>query len=141
VAAFGLNATFPLAQWQLGQAAGWMLIGVVFILRDILVLQLLSLTRMKRAVVKGVLLLCLYYVGVVIVAAVFSPGKEASYQILALFTPFGAFSEQHSLWGAWSITGIALQIAASGYIIHLTNQRLGRKAVSPPILAAAQSAD
>jgi hypothetical protein len=139
VAAFALSPTFPLKQWKLGEAAGWMIIGLVFIMRDVLFLQLLSLTHMKRAAMKGVLLLSLYYTAVMIVASVLTGGGEDPLflHIVQIFTPFGAMSDKAVTWSMATVAGLVLQMAISGYIIHLTNQRLARKAVSPPILAAA----
>ena len=133
VYAFATTPIFPLEQWPLRHAAGTTLVGTVFILRDVLFLQLCALTRMKRAVVSGFLFLALYYfaVCIFIVTAISERYQETRTNLFALFTPFASFDSDFHVWGVASMAGVAIQVAVAAVLLVLLNQRLARRAAIP----------
>ena len=99
----------PFSDWPILSVAGCLGVLLVFAVRDILFLQWFALRGIQRPVVKGTLLLLLYYFTAVTLAVLFFHGGSA------WLTPIGAFVRDPD-FGITPIaigTGVVLQIAAS----------------------------
>jgi hypothetical protein len=88
-----VGSTVPLTDWNLAAISVRFLVILVFAIRDVFFVQWCVLTKLKRPVITGVLLIVLYYVGFSVAAAylkTFDGGS--SERLLALSTPFPAFT-------------------------------------------------
>ncbi len=125
VAVSGIAAQSSTHQiWTAGPTALSVIMVLIYAVRDILFLQWCLLTKMKSPVLKGIGLIWLYYTAAAIVSSVFAVYPNRSLAGLVFLTPARAFIAEGNLDSA--IAGIALQVALSGAVLYLINQRLGQ---------------
>ncbi|HKS76321.1 MAG TPA: hypothetical protein VJQ82_24115 [Terriglobales bacterium] len=108
----------------------------VFVIRDILFLQWCILTRLRAPVMKGLMYLCLYYIGALIIGGLFFGYSEGSDEgVLMLFTPSGVFDSK--VVGAHFPTmfyaGLAIQVGVIAVISLAISKRLSRAPVVPAL--------
>jgi hypothetical protein len=131
--ALALSDRIPLSKWGLGATATQLAFLLVFAVRDILFLQWCKLTRMKKAVSKGVGLLLVQYIAVVVVILVFHSANERFGNVLiSLLTPFAPLNPEIHV--AMSVGGIAVQVVVCGLLVSAITRRLDRP-VTAPVLA------
>ena len=140
--ALGMRSAVPLADWHLGFAAMAFGAFLVFTARDILFLQWCLLTRMKQPVMKGFLLLVLYYVAAGIVGAVVSAvygrfGPHTS-KVLTLLIPCALLSgvDKPEVPSTFIFASIALQVGFCVLLLLAIRGRLDRP-VHAPVAGAA----
>lgn len=129
VALFALayRRSVPLADWSLGWLALRLGVLLIYAMRDVLFLQWCSVTRMKSPLVKGTLLLALYYFvacmsAALIQAAAAHPDSDVGY---AFVTPIGAIQNQDLLP---SLQGAGIQIGIMILIMFMIRNRFTRTA-------------
>jgi hypothetical protein len=112
----------PLAKWPIPAVPLFVLLS--YAVRDILFLQWCTLTRMKRPIMSGILLLFLYYVSV---AAILSMPTRSEWiqECAATLTPLLALFEMDL--GA-SLIGALVNIAVSILLLSAIQRRLARPA-------------
>jgi hypothetical protein len=118
-----------------------LLVLLSFVIRDILFVQWCKLTRMRQPVVKGLLLLGLYYVASIVIAIVFGvQSHNVLERTLAWLTPLMAFdANAEGIRFAGSVyAGAAIQVGITALLITAMAARLGRPA-SLPVKAAAEA--
>jgi hypothetical protein len=131
--ALALSDRIPLSKWGLGATATQLAFLLVFAVRDILFLQWCKLTRMKKAVSKGVGLLLVQYIAVVVVILVFHSANERFGNVLiSLLTPFAPLNPEIHV--AMSVGGIAVQVVVCVLLVSAITRRLDRP-VTAPVLA------
>jgi hypothetical protein len=134
VYAAGLHL-FPLADWKWPRIAVSFIVAVVFVARDVTFLQWCNLTRMKRATVKGVMLLFLYYAAASIAIALFTGNPTFSRNVAAVLTPVGIVDDAG--WNMVAIAiGIGLQIGLTLLVLRNTFDRLSKPAKVLAVTAA-----
>jgi hypothetical protein len=131
--ALGMGRFIPMEKWQIGRAAAEFLVFLVFNIRDISFLQWCLLTRMRRPVLKGFLLLWLYQATAGVVVVVSSVVSRHEGEVAAnLLAPYGLLNGDlvftHIPVSVFA--GIAFQIAITGMILWATVRRLDRHAVA-----------
>jgi hypothetical protein len=134
-AALVLGRGTPLGAWQLPEAGVRLAILGVFIVRDVLFLQWCTLTRLRQPVVRGILMLGLYYITANVLTIVAGPASDAGRAVRAVMTPLMALAPDPVGQPAVYV-GLVLQLAASLVIARATAGRLAR----PPRVAAAPTA-
>lgn len=117
-------------------AALRLLVVLIFVMRDILFIQWCTLTRFRQPVVKGFLLLCLYYGATMVIIAISSiSGESAAMAALNILTPAGVFDPRYE-WGHFSSSlyaGLALQAGLIAVILVAISHRLGRPSLVPVV--------
>ena len=137
--ALGMRSTVPLGAWRLGFAALVFAAFLAFTVRDILFLQWCLLTRMKHAVMKGMLFLALYYAAAGIVGVVASViAGPASRKVLTLLMPYTLVGDANlpGIPTGFILAAIALQSGISVLILIAIERRLNRP-VHAPVAGAA----
>ena len=135
--ALGMRSAVPLADWRLGFAAMAFGAFLVFTARDILFLQWCLLTRMKQPVMKGFLLLVLYYVAAGIVGAVVSAvsGRADPHtsKVLTLLIPYALLGgvDKPEVPSNFIFASIALQVGFCVLILLAIRGRLNRPVHAP----------
>jgi hypothetical protein len=125
----------PLSTWHWPRVAVSFLIAAVFVARDVTFLQWCNLTRMKRPIAKGVLLLFLYYASAAILVALFAGDKSLSSGIAAALTPAAVIED--AAWSTAAIAiGIGLQIGLTLIVLRSTIDRLSKPAKVMTVTAA-----
>jgi hypothetical protein len=129
----------PKAEWDLSVAIFRVLFAIPGMLRDILFLQWLNLTRSRGALMMGFLYLIVYYSSVGILLAVLDPGPGAEPLVAALI-PYGILALGVKSWAThmvgWVIALMA-QLSLCGLFTFLHRQKLLEIAV-PPVPAPAE---
>ena len=122
-----LHSDVSVSGWRLEKAALQLLILLLYVTRDVLFLQWCMLTRMKRPVVKGILLLALYYLAAGVMAGMANIISEAGTDFVrGLTTPAGVFFELNR----WDYVGMAIQVAIIILILSAISRRLSRPAIT-----------
>jgi hypothetical protein len=106
-----------------------LLIVLVFVTRDVLFLQWCMLTRLKQPVVKGFMLLCLYYAAAGVIAGLAGVSShDAANTALALLTPVQVFDNDVKglVFPAATYAGLILQMVAISVVIVAVDSRLKR---------------
>lgn len=137
--ALGLQGSIAVELWHLRLAALQLLVCLVFVTGDILFLQWIILTGMKRPVTKGILYLVLYYTAAGIFVGVLSNGApQASSFLLGFLTPFSVFNTEATMLGAaqavvWSgiYAGLVVQVGVILLLLRLLSARLSKPAIVP----------
>jgi hypothetical protein len=118
----------------IGWGAVSMLIVLVFITRDVLFIQWCKLTRLRSPVVKGVLFLGLYYVGVAVLYSVMDVTSHSAATGLAnALTPAGAFTYNSALVPASVVVGIVVQVMATAFLISAIRGRVQKIELLPAV--------
>ncbi|HEY3928583.1 MAG TPA: hypothetical protein VGL89_09425 [Candidatus Koribacter sp.] len=115
----------PRADWSLGWTALRLGVLLVYATRDVIFLQWCGITRMKSPLVKGVLLLGLYYFVVSMIAAFVQAAMGAPDSLVgyAIVTPVGALANQALLA---SVQGAGAQVGIIVLLLLLIRQRFVR---------------
>lgn len=101
------------------------LVIVLFATSDVLFVQWCKLTRLRAPLLKGVLLLCLYYAASGIICGVLNVGSEqAAIETADVLTPFAAFGTDNHLLSTSTLFGIVLQLMAIGFLISAVRARV-----------------
>lgn len=135
VEAVALSGALPFGRWGLKLAALQLLVLAVFAVRDVLFLQWCNLTHMRNPVSKGFMLLCLYYVAVLIVGIVVEVGSSrASEQLLAALTPWMALDRDKIVE---VLPALAVGLAVQGGVIALLMRKIVGRVERPAAAALA----
>jgi hypothetical protein len=111
-----------------------MLIVLVFITRDVLFIQWCKLTRLRSPVVKGVLFLGLYYVGVAVLYSVMDVSSHSAATGLAnVLTPTAAFTYNSAMVPASVVVGIVFQVMATAFLISAIRGRVQKIELLPAV--------
>jgi hypothetical protein len=133
--ALWMHGVVPLANWRLGLDAAVLGVSLIFVVRDVLFLQWIGLTRMKRPTMKGFLYLWLYYIAAGIFAMVASAisTTKAEFGVLGALTPYTAFISQDSSVNVWPgvLVGMVLQLFFIVLFLRAISERLRRPALVP----------
>jgi hypothetical protein len=135
----GLHILKPVVGFERGQegrVALQLLAVLIFVTRDILFLQWCRLTRMRDPVMKGFLFLGLYYVAAGVLTSVLTLTSQIGARVLcSVLTPLGPLMEADVYSGESAqlhflaiCTGMALQLAASGFLLRAIIAKLRRSA-------------
>ena len=115
-----------LNQWPIGMATLRLCVLLVFSVRDLLFMQLCTLTKMKRPVASALFFLILYYVVAATIADVMTEGNGHSFfSAMQLFTPAAGFSPTVS---PLALAGLVPQIVVVAFLLQAIRQRLARPA-------------
>ena len=117
-------------------AAVQFLVVLVFVTRDVLFVQWCKLTRLRSPLVKGVLYLCLYYVGAAIVVSIANLHSESAGQsTVSLLTPAGVFDTRpfgiH--FPSAVFVGLLLQLPVIGIILAGITRRIKQRPIALPV--------
>jgi hypothetical protein len=109
------------------QAAIGLLVLLVFATRDVLFIQWCHLTRMRAPLLKGILLLCLYYASSGVVCLVLNvTSVSAATAAGNILTPVGPFNQSNSLLPVSELCGIVIQLMAIGFLVSAIRSRVER---------------
>lgn len=133
----------PKSEWDFALASFRMLFVALWLARDLLYLQWMNLTRVKRPLTMGFLYLIVFYVctAIAFVSLGFydSPSGQA---ITANFAPSAVFDLSEKEWIGnempWTLALLS-QLAVAGIFAYLHGQKLLELAPSPAIAPAAES--
>ncbi|HEV2352549.1 MAG TPA: hypothetical protein VG028_22165 [Terriglobia bacterium] len=135
--ALWLQPRIPLDLWRLPVAAAVLGVTLVFVIRDVLFLQWIGLTRMKRPVMKGFFYLWLYYCAAVILAILATAVTRANTQFIVLgaLTPYAAYASEAAPVSVWSgvLVGLVIQLFFIVLLLRAISGRLGRPALVPAL--------
>lgn len=110
------------------------LVILVFATSDVLFIQWCKFTRLRAPLIKGVLLLCLYYAASAIVCAVLNVGSEmAAIDTANVLTPFAAFGAENHLLSVSTLFGVVLQLMVVAFMISAVRARVQQ----PKLIVAA----
>ena len=125
----------PVADWSLGWTAVRLTIILVYALRDTLFLQWCSVTRMKSSLVKGTLLLGLYYFAACMVVAILqaATGRSDDVTGYAFVTPIGAFLNDKLMA---SMQGAGVQVGLIVLLVLTIRRRFVRSHAVASVLSA-----
>jgi hypothetical protein len=116
----------------IGWGAVSMLIVLVFITRDVLFIQWCKLTRLRSPVVKGVLFLGLYYVGISVLYSVIDITSHVIATALAdALTPVASFAYSSALVSIGAMAGIVIQVMAIAFLISAIRGRVQKIELVP----------
>ena len=131
---FGGELSQP--DWRLRKAAAILLLILIYACRDVLFMQWCTVTHMRRPVVKGAMLLIVYYVSAIVIAASTGAFSDAwAARLFALLMPFSAFTDHADIF--YSIAGAILQLLIIAVLLNGITQRLRRSASIAAARAAA----
>lgn len=130
--ALALSPRIPFARWPLGAAALQLLILLVFATRDVLFLQWCLLTRTKRPIFKGFLLVCLYYIAASSLGAVaWQFSERAGLRTFGVLTPFLVFKTDNWRQALGdSVPGVLLQMVIIAFLLRAIFGRLAGRTAS-----------
>jgi hypothetical protein len=131
LAAVASGRIIPLAQWPIPAVRLFILLS--YAARDVLFLQWCTLTRMKRPILGGILLLSLYYASVATILVILSKSEFILKYAMATLTPLVPLFGMDQGIGA-SLIGAAINIAISILLLRTIQRRLARP-VSVPVPA------
>jgi len=123
VEAVASSKIIPLAQWQIPAARLFVLLS--FAARDILFLQWCTLTRMKRPIMSGILLLLLYYLSVATMLVMLTSSEWLQERAAVALTPVGPL---FGMGLGAILIGALVNIAVSILLLHVIRRRLARLA-------------
>jgi hypothetical protein len=137
--ALGLSSAVPVQEWRLGFVAIAFGAFLVFTARDVLFLQWCLLTRMKKPIMKGILILALYNAAAGLLGLVISViASPATARVLSLLMPYALLGDMVK-WESPSLfilAGIGLQLGICVLILLAIQRRLSRPAHIPVAGAA-----
>jgi hypothetical protein len=129
------SARLPFGAQALRLAAVQSFVVALFVIRDILLLQWCKLTRMRSPVMKGMLLLCLYYAACgVILSVVETNSHRAALVWVNLMSPFDTLSVSFQFSVSVAI-GIVLQLLAIGALIWAIDRKFSAPLKPEPAVA------
>ncbi|HXZ81862.1 MAG TPA: hypothetical protein VEG30_18180 [Terriglobales bacterium] len=126
------RSAVPFDNWSLGHSGLSLMVFLVYATRDVLFLQWCTLTKMKNPIVKGILLVWLYYFAAgVITTPLAQASRSMASSGFCLLTPAGALVHGQI---ETALIGAGLQIGVIIYLLFLIRDRLTR---APAQLATA----
>jgi hypothetical protein len=118
-------------------AAIHLLIMTLFITRDVLFIQWCKLTGLRSPLMKGVLLLGLYYASVGVLCAVTEVSSDRfAIGLGNVLTPAAAFNRADSLLSITGTLGIVLQLMAIAFLVSAIHGRVGKIRLAAAAVAA-----
>ena len=120
--------------WNWGMVLFIIAFMAVGLSRDVLYLQWINLTRIKRPLVMGFVYLMVYYVCISILLAVTGAGPNSAW-IWATFVPSGVLGLEPKAWSsntvAWLVS-FGLQAALCGIFVYLQKKKLEEMSARAP---------
>jgi len=133
----------PKAEWNMALAGFRLVLVALWVVRDLLYLQWINLTRIRRPLTMGFIYLTVFYVCTsILFSAVDLYDTSRGKAITSFFSPAAAVGLTGSQWKgveAWWMLAMLCQIAIAGVFAYLHRQRLLELAPSPAIAPATES--